>query len=154
MECEARDEQVERPDSVARLLQRVPHLGRAPGFGIAKLPHGNHGEEFGDFCPLALRLRAALQPVIQLYNSRAVIEDTAQSPGWSRSIRARTGTFRRMSAMQVFVSSRTFTRQNSTPAGIAPCGGRAKAGSSIAMRSKNPGGQESGAASPHGFNSR
>ena len=49
MECEARDEQVERPDSVARLLQRVPHLGRAPGFGIAKLPHGNHGEEFGDF---------------------------------------------------------------------------------------------------------
>ncbi len=30
----ARDEHVERPDSVARLLQRVPHLGRAPGFGI------------------------------------------------------------------------------------------------------------------------
>ena len=39
----ARDEHVERPDSVARLLQRVPHLGRAPGFGIAKFQHGKAG---------------------------------------------------------------------------------------------------------------
>ena len=27
----ARDELVERPDSVARLIQRAPHLGRMPG---------------------------------------------------------------------------------------------------------------------------
>ena len=43
MERVARDEHVERPDSVARLLQRVPHLGRAPGFGIAKGQHGKTG---------------------------------------------------------------------------------------------------------------
>lgn len=39
----ARDEHVERPDSVARLLQRVPHFGRAPGSGIAKCEYGKAG---------------------------------------------------------------------------------------------------------------
>lgn len=35
-----RDEHVERPDSAARLLRRVSHPGRTPGFGIAKGQHG------------------------------------------------------------------------------------------------------------------
>jgi len=50
------------------------------------------------------------------------------------------------------VMSRYFARLESTPRGIVAYGGRANAGSSIAMRSKKNGGHKGGAALPHGFN--
>jgi hypothetical protein len=47
--------------------------------------------------------------------------------------------------------SRYFARLEATPHGIVACGGRANAGSSLAMRSRKDDDHEATAAFPHGF---
>ena len=104
-----------------------------------------------DFSP---RMRVERFSVAERRLSRsktAIAVVHASLPGaWNRGLKS-TATVGDRSAISLILKANW--NHSSTPAGIVPCGGRPNAGSSIAMRSKNPGGQESGAALAHGFNS-
>jgi hypothetical protein len=61
------DEHIERPDCIAHSLERVTNFRCLLRLRVIKWQHFNDRKQFIDFRLLALRLRSALKPVIQLH---------------------------------------------------------------------------------------